>query len=60
MSDGFSWIRTLYDLKLIDRDMWDESRKLAMPRLMREAEKMAKDVAMARAKADKMVAARQK
>ena len=40
--------------------MWDESRKLAMPRLMREAEKMAKDVAMARAKADKMVAARQK
>lgn len=54
------FVSTLYDLKLIDRDMWDESRKLAMPRLMREAEKMAKDVAMARAKADKMVAARQK
>ena len=54
------FISTLYDLKLIDRDMWDESRKVAMPRLMRESEKMAKDVAMARAKADKMVAARQK
>jgi hypothetical protein len=54
------FVQTLYDLKLIDREMWDESRKVAMPRLMAEAEKMAKDVAMARAKADRMVAARKK
>lgn len=44
-------IATLYDLKLIDREMWDESSKVAMPRLMREVEIMAKDVAAARYKA---------
>lgn len=45
------FVQTLYDLKLIDRDMWDESRKVAMNRLMREVENMAKDVAAARYKA---------
>jgi len=45
------FVQTLYDLKLIDRDMWDESRKVAMNRLMREVENMAKDVAAARSKA---------
>ena len=45
------FIQMLYDLKLIDREMWDESRKVAMSRLMREVENMAKDVAAARYKA---------
>lgn len=45
------FVSTLYDLKLIDREMWDESSKVAMPRLMREVEIMAKDVAAARYKA---------
>lgn len=45
------FIQMLYDLKLIDREMWDESRKVAMGRLMREVENMAKDVAAARYKA---------
>lgn len=45
------FVSMLYDLKLIDRGMWDESRKVAMPRLMREVESMAKDVAAARYKA---------
>ncbi len=49
-----AFVTTLYDLKLIDREMWDESRKVAMPRLAKEAEKMAKDVAMARYKAASM------
>ena len=49
-----AFVQTLYDLNLIDREMWDESRKVAMPRLCRESEKMAKDLAMARFKAANM------
>ena len=53
MGDGElrEFVQTLYDLELIDREMWDESRKVAMGRLMREVENMAKDVAAARYKA---------
>jgi hypothetical protein len=47
------FVQTLYDLKLIDREMWDESRKVAMNRLMREVENMAKDVARGRLSAER-------
>ncbi len=51
MDELRGFVSMLYDLKLIDREMWDESSKVAMPRLMREVENMAKETAAARYKA---------
>ena len=56
IGSGKSYVCRLLEQRGIDIYDCDAAAK----RLMRESEKMAKDVAMARAKADKMVAARQK
>lgn len=54
------FITTLYDLRLIDREMWDESRKVSMPRLCREAENMARKTAANMVRTAKATAARSK
>ena len=54
------FIGMLYDLKLIDRDMWDESRKVSMARLCMEAENMARRTAANRMRTAKASAARAK
>lgn len=51
VDDARAFVQTLYSVGLIDREMWDESKKIASERLMRDVEKAARDVAAARYKA---------
>lgn len=47
-----AFVSTLYSLRLIDRELWDESRKLTSCRLMREAENYAETRARGRRSAE--------
>lgn len=53
-----AFVGTLADMDLIDRDMWEESGKLAIRRLMREAMANAESVARGRCRVDSMNAAK--